>query len=412
MLCNQNMETTDKILEQCSGVLRVTIEKALQDIIHFWQTEMPDKINGGFMGAMRHDGKKITEAQKGAVLNARILWTFSTATLQLKDASIHQTADYAYNWFSDHFIDPAFGGIYWSVDFKGHPLETKKQVYAQGFAIYALAAYYQLTGNGKALQQAVELFHLLEKYSYDPLEGGYFEAFKQNWDAIDDLRLSDKDANEKKTMNTHLHVLEGYTLLYKVWPDAELRKKIIELLTIFKEKIIDEITSTQGLFFDEEWVRKDTLISFGHDIEASWLLQEAAEVLHDEDWIAYTKDLSVKMARAALKGIDSDGGMWHEYDIATYLIVKEKHWWPQAEAMVGYYNAWQNSGDSIFFDQVHRSWNFIAQHLIDKQYGEWLWGVYEDYKPMDREDFAGFWKCPYHNGRACMEILRRTGSVL
>jgi mannobiose 2-epimerase len=401
------MEATDKILEESSGVLRIALEKALQDILHFWQTEMPDKENGGFMGAMRHDGKKITEAPKGAVLNARILWTFSTAAVQLKDESLRQSADDAYAYFSSHFFDPVFGGIYWSVDYKGLPLETKKQVYAQGFAMYALSAYYNLTGNEKALQQAIELFYLLEQHSYDPIDGGYFEAFTREWETIEDLRLSDKDANEKKTMNTHLHVLEGYTLLYKMWPDAELRKKIIELLSIFKDKIIVHSTATQGLFFDEKWVRKDTLISFGHDIEASWLLQEAAEALHDDDWIAYTKDLSVKMAHAALKGIDSDGGMWHEYDVATHHLVKEKHWWPQAEAMVGYYNAWQNSGDPIFREQVHKSWNFISQHLIDKQYSEWIWGVYEDYSSMSQEDFAGFWKCPYHNGRACMELLNR-----
>jgi mannobiose 2-epimerase len=373
---------------------------------------MPDTLHGGFLGAVEHNGKKLPEAAKGAVLNARILWTFSTAALQLKDKSFRETADYAYSWFSEHFFDAAFGGIYWSVDYRGVPLETKKQVYAQGFAIYALAAYYRLTGNKMALQQAIELFHLLEEYSYDPLHGGYFEAFTQKWEPIDDLRLSEKDANEKKTMNTHLHVLEGYTLLYKVWPDAELRKKIIGLLTIFKEKIVNSATSTQGLFFDEKWERKDNLISFGHDIEASWLLQEAAEVLHDDDWIAFTKELSVKMAHASLNGIDTDGGMWHEYDISSHHLVKEKHWWPQAEAMVGYFNAWQNSGDPIFLEQVKNSWHFIAQYLIDKASGEWIWGVYEDYQPMVQEDLAGFWKCPYHNGRACMELLHRTTAWL
>ncbi len=399
------------ISNQSFQPLRENVAASLHDILKFWQHTMPDTIHGGFIGAVEYGGKKLPEAPKGAVLHARILWTFSTAALQLKDVSMRQTADYTYNWFANHFIDPVFGGIYWSVDYKGQSLETKKQVYAQGFAIYALAAYYQLTGNSKVLQQAVELFHLLEKYSYDPLEGGYFEAFTREWDTIEDLRLSDKDANEKKTMNTHLHVLEGYTLLYKVWPDAALRKKIIELLTIFKEKIIDKTTSTQGLFFNEKWVRKDSLISFGHDIEASWLLQEAAEVLEDENWIACTKALAVKMAFASLKGIDSDGGMWHEYDVANHHLVKEKHWWPQAEAMVGYFNAWQNSGEPIFQEQVLKSWNFITKHLIDNATGEWIWGVYEDYKPMDREDFAGFWKCPYHNGRACMELLHRTASV-
>lgn len=394
-------------MEQSASALRSVLQKALTDILHFWQTRMPDTVNGGFLGAMRHNGDIIADAPKGAVLHARILWTFSTAALQLKNDQLTKFAEQTYHWFSQHFFDETFGGIYWSVDYRGLPYETKKQVYAQGFAIYALSAFYRLTGNQQALQQAITLFHLLEKHSYDPLNGGYFEAFSRNWDTIDDLRLSGKDANEKKTMNTHLHVLEGYTLLYKVWPDAALRQKIIELLGVFKEKIIDAQSATQGLFFDEFWTRKDTLVSFGHDIEASWLLQEAAEALDDDFWISYTKTLAPGMALASMKGIDADGGMWHEFDLAANHLVKEKHWWPQAEALIGFYNAWQDSGNPVFLEQVFNSWNFISAHLLDLQQGEWIWGVYEDYSPMSHEDFAGFWKCPYHNGRACMELLHR-----
>jgi len=207
------MEFNTDILQPTKTGLHVQLNKSLKQILTFWQTQMPDYQHGGFLGAMRHNGQKVPDAPKGAVLNARILWTFSTAALQLKDETLRGSADRAYAYFSEHFFDLEFGGIYWGIDFMGAPLETKKQVYAQGFAIYALSAYYQLTGDEKALQQAIELFHLLEKHSYDPVYGGYFEAFTREWETIEDLRLSDKDANEKKTMNTHLHVLEGYTLL-------------------------------------------------------------------------------------------------------------------------------------------------------------------------------------------------------
>lgn len=383
------------------------VDDELQSILSFWQTAMPDPVNGGFIGAMRHNGQKLFDAPKGAVLNARICWTFSMAALQLNKSELRKSADSAYNYFAEHFFDPQNGGIYWSVNYLGFPLDTKKQVYAQGFAIYALSAYYKLSGNEMALKQAIGLYRLLEKYSYDPIADGYFEAFSENWQPMDDLRLSEKDANEKKTMNTHLHVLEGYTLLYKVWPDADLGLKISGLLRVFKERIIDGDTSTQGLFFDEHWVRKDTMVSFGHDIEASWLLQEAAEAIGDTFWLAYTRELSVNMAQASKKGIDDDGGMWYEWDFANHHLVKEKHWWPQAEALVGFCNAWQNSGDQSFFDQMLRSWNFIRQFIVDRHSGEWKWGVREDYSTMDQEDLAGFWKCPYHNGRACMELIHR-----
>lgn len=398
------------VIENSKGsieILYTGVHQELQKILRFWQMEMPDHFNGGFLGAIHHNGQVFPGAPKGTVLNARILWTFSAAALQFNDKELRRAADYSYAYFTKHFFDETYGGVYWSVTAEGNPLETKKQVYAQAFAIYGLSAYYQLTGNETARQQAIELYGLLEKYSFDPVNDGYFEAFSQNWQPMDDLRLSEKDANEKKTMNTHLHVLEGYTLLYKIWPDADLKLKIIGLLRVFKERIIDADTSTQGLFFDEHWVRKDTMVSFGHDIEASWLLQEAAEVIGDTYWLAYTKELSVKMAEASKKGIDDDGGMWYEWDFANQHLVKEKHWWPQAEALVGFCNAWQNSGDQSFFDQMLRSWNFILEFMIDRQIGEWKWGVREDYSTLDHEDLAGFWKCPYHNGRACMELMHR-----
>ncbi len=381
--------------------------KELKNILSFWANKMPDPIHGGFLGAMNHDGLVKPDAPKGVVLNARILWTFSTAAGLVNDKHYEEVADYSYEWFTQHFFDPLNGGVFWSLTHNGEPLDTKKQVYAQAFSIYALSAYYGLTRKKEALEQAIGLYQCVEKYSYDELYPGYFEAFTREWEHIEDLRLSEKDANEKKTMNTHLHVLEGYSLLYKYWPDAGLRESITGLLEIFRDKILQPGTHTEGLFFNEFWERKDTLISFGHDIEASWLLQEAAEILGNEVWIDWAKENANKMAGAAAKGIDSDGGMWHEYDLATHHLVKEKHWWPQAEAMVGYFNAWQHSGSNEYLEQVFSSWKFIQTHLVDTILGEWKWGVYEDYSVMKQEDFAGFWKCPYHNGRCCIELIRR-----
>jgi mannobiose 2-epimerase len=383
------------------------MKQELERILHFWQNEMQGEDKGNFIGAMDHAGNKFPDAPKGAVLYARILWTFSTAAHATSNISYAVTADAVYQYFITHFFDQEFGGIFWSINAKGQPLETKKQVYAQGFAIYALAAYFRLTCNAHALEQAIKLYQLLEVKCYDPMEHGYMEACNRNWEAIDDLRLSEKDANEKKTMNTHLHVLEGYAQLYKVWPDAGLKHQIKQLLIVFRDKIIQPASHTMGLFFDENWDRKDKLVSFGHDIEASWLLQEAAESIEDNYWIQWSRENAIAMAKAAIKGIDDDGGMWHEWDDATRHLLKEKHWWPQAEAMVGFMNAWQNSGDNSFLERLMDSWEFIQQYLIIPQYGEWKWGVLEDYSLMDSENLAGFWKCPYHNGRACLELIHR-----
>jgi cellobiose epimerase len=387
--------------------LQPSLQKELDAILSFWQREILKGEDGEIQGALDHDGTIHPDAPRGAVLYARILWTFSTAALLYPEKNLTGVATSVYRYFTSHFFDTAHGGVYWSTCSKGSPLETKKQVYAQGFAIYGLSAYYQLTGDKDALEQAIKLFRLLEEKCYDPVNDGYLEACNQQWDAITDLRLSEKDANEKKTMNTHLHVLEGYSLLYHIWPDAGLKHQIKQLLQVFRNHIIQPDTHTMGLFFDEQWKRKDLLISYGHDIEASWLLQEAAISIADNEWITWTAANAVQMAYASMKGIDKDGGMWHEWDGIRQQMVKEKHWWPQAEAMVGFFNAWQNSGKEIFLQTVQQTWNFISRHVIMPYPGEWKWGVYEDYSLMDTENMAGFWKCPYHNGRACMELIQR-----
>ena len=397
-------------MERLKG-LGAALGQELESILTFWSVKMKDPVQGGFFGAMDHAGNIHTDAPKGTVLNARILWTFSSAAKLLQNEGYAILAHEFYPWFTGKFFDVNFGGVYWSVSSSGKPLDTKKQIYAQAFSIYALAAYFGISQNRDALNKAIGLYHCIEKYSFDEKDGGYLEAFTQDWQPLDDLRLSEKDANEKKTMNTHLHVLEGYTLLYKYWPDAGLGQKIAGLLEIFRDKILQMETQTQGLFFSEKWERKDHLVSYGHDIEAAWLLQEAAEVLGNEAWIDWARQTAINLAESSLKGMDADGGLWYEMDLRQNHLVKEKHWWPQAEAMVGYFNAWQVSGHGRFLEQVFNTWQFIRAHLLDQDLGEWKWGVRQDYSVMDTEDFAGFWKCPYHNGRCCMELIKRIGDL-
>ncbi|MES1226907.1 MAG: AGE family epimerase/isomerase, partial [Bacteroidota bacterium] len=213
-----------------------------------------------------------------------------------------------------------------------------------------------------------------------------------------------------KTMNTHLHILEAYSNLYRILREEKLRLKIKDLLQNFSDYIIDKETSHLILFFDENWMQKSTIISYGHDIEASWLLQEAAEIINDEELIALTKQIAVKMASAAKQGIDKDGGLWYEYEPSENHLIKEKHWWPQAEAMVGFFNAWQVSGKNEYLQLSLRNWDFTKKYIIDKQSGEWIWGINEDYSAMKEQDKVGIWKCPYHNSRACIEIIKRIGS--
>ena len=375
------------------------------NILQYWMDHAVDEPCGGFYGKIDNDNRVDINAPKGLVLNARILWSFSAAYNHTKEKKYLVIADRAWHFLMKHFLDEQYGGFYWSVDKDGNIPDGKKQIYGIAFCLYGFSEYYKAINNSNVLQQAKNCYHCIEEYSFDKDRGGYLEAFMRNWGPIKDLRLSVKDANEKKTMNTHLHVLEAYTNLYKVWKDEKLRNSICLLLENFVDHIINDNTGHLQLFFDEDWQVKGDIVSYGHDIEAAWLLLEAAETISDVELIEKFKGLSIRMAVAAAKGLDIDGGLW--YEVEHGKLVAQKHSWPQAEALVGFFNAWQLTGEKKYLQYVLNNWQFIQQYIVDKENGEWFWGVNRDHTIMEGQDKAGFWKCPYHNSRACMEIIKR-----
>lgn len=391
---------------------KAELEEELNNILSYWMQYAIDEEQSGFYGKIDHNNKIYPDAPKGSVLNSRILWTFSAAFKHTKNPEHLKIADSAFQYIVRHFIDKEYGGVYWSVDYKGAALDTKKQIYALAFALYGLSEYYRASGNEEAKERAIELYDTIEKYSHDKIHKGYIEALAKDWQELGDLRLSAKDANERKSMNTHLHVLEAYANLYRIWPNEQLKQNIEELLYLFLEHIIDKESNHLVLFFDDEWNKRSGTVSFGHDIEAAWLVQQAAEAIADETQVTKLKSRSVKIAIAAEEGLDKDGGLWYEYEPDEKRLVKEKHWWPQAEAMIGFLNAWQISGDEKFLQHSLRNWQFVKQHLINKEKGEWNWGIKEDYSVMPGEDKVGVWKCPYHNSRACLEIMHRLQSLI
>ena len=382
----------------------------LASILTYWATYAPDQERGGFYGQLDNDNRPNPAAPKGAVLNARILWTFSAACVRETNPAYLALARRAYEYIAAHFIDRQHGGVYWSVDCAGRPLDTKKQVYALAFTIYGLAEYYRASGEAPALALAKELYECIEVHSFDQQRGGYLEALARNWQPLSDLRLSAKDANEKKTMNTHLHVLEAYATLYQVWPDAGLRRQLKGLLLDFADHIINPKTQHLTLFFDEAWQPRPGPVSYGHDVEAAWLLLEAAEVLGEPGLVAHFRQAAVALARAAAEGLAPDGGMMYELEPGGHLDA-DRHWWVQAEAIVGFYNAYQVSGEAAFKAHSATAWAFTQAYVLDKQRGEWYWGIRPDHTPMPGQDKVGFWKCPYHNGRACLEMLRRLAAA-
>jgi mannobiose 2-epimerase len=393
------------------SLFKQEMQQELAAILKYWMQHTVDEERGGFYGRIDNNNTVYADAPKGCVLNARILWTFSAAASLTNDWGYAKMANRAFAYIRDHFVDHEYGGVYWSVTSKGELLDAEKQVYAMAFVLYACSEYYIALHSEPAKQLAIDLYRLLQQKSFDPVQGGYFEAFARNWEPIQDSRLSNKGANAKKTMNSHLHILEAYTCLYRIWPDAQLKQQIKGLLVNFDEHILDHNTGHLLLFFDERWQLKgEKTISYGHDIEASWLLLEAAKVIADDALITRMKALAIKMAEAVIIGLDVDGGLWYEYDTAHNRLIREKHWWPQAEALVGFYNAWQLSDRHEFLQYTYNNWAFIKQYIRDNKNGEWFWGVYEDHSVMPSQDKVGLWKCPYHNGRACMEIIKRIGN--
>jgi len=382
-------------------------EELTHNILPFWMEKMVDEKQGGFYGQMTGKNQIVPNAVKGGIMNARILWSFSSAALYFKNTLYVEYAKRAKEYLFKYFFDAENGGTYWMLHADGTPADTKKQIYSQAFFIYALVEYYRVTGDKECLDKAIELFNLIEKHSFDGELNGYFEAYSRDWVLLKDLRLSEKDANEKKTMNTHLHILEAYTNLYRVWKDDRLKKQLKNLIGIFLDKIINPETHHLDLFFDENWVCKSTLYSYGHDIESVWLLDEAAVVLGEAALLKRVRARVIKVADAAAEGLQANGSIINEKNYITGHTDANCDWWPQAEAMVGFFNVYELSKEEEYAEKTLAIWEFIKQFIVDKNAGEWHWSVSATGEINEHDDKAGFWKCPYHNSRMCLELISR-----
>ena len=379
-------------------------DQLVSSIIPFWKNLRDDEF-GGYYGYMGYDLKLDKKAEKGCILNSRITWFFSNAYTLLKDESLLKEADHGYAFLKDHCIDKENGGIYWSMNYDGTPLDTTNHTYNQAFCIYALSSYYEASGKKEALDLAKQLFHMIEEKCTD--DQGYLEAFTRDFQPESNEKLSENGVLAEKTMNTLLHVLEAYTELYRVSKDEQVKEKLKWIMDVFADKVYNPKLKRQEVFFDKNYNSIIDLHSYGHDIETAWLMDRSLEILDDD---AYTNRLSpiTKALTENIYKVAFDGhSLSNECDKG--VVDTNRVWWVQAETVIGFLNGYEKDPSKTEYKEAaEATWQFIKDYVIDKRPGsEWFWLVRQDGTPVEGEPIVEPWKCPYHNGRMCMEVIRR-----
>ena len=380
----------------------------LNTIIPFWKNLRDDEY-GGYYGWLGYDLKLDKKAVKGCILNSRITWFFANAYTLLKDESLLEEAKHGFQFMKDYCFDKENGGIFWSINYDGTPEDTTKHTYNQAFCIYALSSYYEASGDKEALKMAKDLFHIIEDKCTDEI--GYLEAFDKEFHLIENDKLSENGVIADKTMNTLLHVFEAYTELYRVSKDSEVKARLEWILDTIADKVYNPALHRQEVFFDKNYNSILDLHSYGHDIETSWLLNRGIDVLNED---AYKEkinpiidDLTEQIYQVAFDG-RSLANECEKGVVNTHRI-----WWVQAEAVIGFLNGYQRHPDrKDYLNAAKAEWEFISDYMVDKREGsEWFWETDENGKPYPDRPIVEPWKCPYHNGRMCMEIIRRNIDV-
>jgi len=400
-------------------------EIELFNILEYWTKYGIEKNGNGFYGAVDLNNEPVLSANKTCVLNARILWTFAAAAKAYPSKGYEEIAHKAYKVVTEDFADAEYSGYFMELTSDNRVANDIKHTYAQAFTIYAFSKYYEFNPSEEVMQRIEDFFYFLDGKTKDPVNPGYLESFTRDWQIYGENRMADN--NEPKSMNTHLHVLEAWAALYKIWKNEKVKQRLTELLTLFTDRIIRP-NGHFGIFFDEAFNEVDSskgICSFGHDIEGSWLLWEAAEILGDKTILDKMRVLAIKMVdKIERVAVDKDGGLFLESTRFGSHVKTNKHWWQQAETLVGFMNAFELTGDKKYWDVVRQTWSFIDKYLIDHKNGEWytkLTRLGEPYLVEPKDDPSPYyrndwkidpWKCPYHNGRSMMEMMKRIDHLI
>lgn len=378
-----------------------------ENLIPFWN-RLKDETYGGFYGFVDENQQIDRKSVKGVILMSRILWFYSRAYMLCGDDELLKMADHVYAFLAEHCYDKQYGGMYWSVNYDGTPADTTKHAYNQAFAVYALSIYYQAGGNRDALSLAYTLYHLIEEKCRD--RDGYLEAFHRDFSPASNEKLSENGVMAGRTMNTLLHVLEAYTELYRADGLEEVGDILRWIFQLFQERVFNEDKQILDVFFDKDYKSLIDLESYGHDIEASWLIDRGCQVLGDKSWQDKMAPITHALAHTTYQNAyDKElHALYNEREADQ--IDRQKIWWVQAEAVVGFYNAYQKEpGRTEYRQAAEGIWHFIREHMVDAKSGEWYESIRADGTRDIGQALVHPWKCPYHNGRMCMEMIERLG---
>ena len=396
-------------------LLKKEVLEEHKNILKFWTDNTVDLENGGFIGQIDGDMTKQPKADKGLILNARIIWAYSAAYKYTNDTQYLELATRAFRFFMDKFYDKNYDGMpYFMIDYEGKPTMVRNQAIAVAFATYALSEYYRATKSPEALEYTLKLFNSLEKHALDTKSNGYFDAFSQEWEKLDDMRMYPGDPNATKTMNANFHIMVAYANIYREYKDNKVKKALKNLIEVLIDKIIDKERGSCNLNFKDDWEVVPSNDNYGLDIEATWLIWDAVQVLGDEDLKKKVKPIILKMVDHCVKyGYDKDGGMMNEGNDEKGVLNTDKSWWVQAESVIAFFNAYQITGETKYLSYALLTWDFIKKYVIDRKNGEWFGTVSkDDHTPNMQESKIGPWKCPYHNSRMGLQIAERVDSIL
>ena len=395
-------------------ILKEEVLAEHENILLFWEKYTIDEKNGGFIGQIDSDMTKNPNADKGVILNARIIIAFSSAYIYIKKADYLALATRAYNYLIDHFYDHENNGVYFMVDYKGNPIEERNQIIAVAFVTYAFSEYYRATGDSEAIDYAMKLFDNLESFALDKENNGYFDAFSKEWEKLEDMRMYPGDIDAKKTMNANFHIMVAYANIYRAYKNNKIKNALKNIIEILIEKIIDTKRGSCNLFFEENWEIIPSNDTYGLDIEASWLIWDAAHVLEDDKLIEKIKPIVLRIVEHCIQfGYDKDGGMMNEGNDPEGVLNTYKSWWVQAESVIAFFNAYQITNENKYLAYALLTWDFIKKYVIDSVNGEWYGTVgKDDHIPNLEESKIGPWKCPYHNSRMGLQIAERIDSII